>query len=350
MKSFLKVAVISLAISTSLHAAEPERVIPVAVEQVEELQASPMMEFIGSVFSRHNAQVTAGVGGQLQWVAEPGTHLNAGDTLAQIDPVPLKLQQQEQQARIKRARIEMDYLQGETSRLEALAQQHSASAFELAQMRSRLAMAESDLDIAQVRLAQIEDQLQRTTIIAPYAGVITERQREAGSDVNRSDVLVTLLDTEQLEARVQVPVKYLAALRQQQEVMLHDNHNQILASISAIIPSANLRSQSIELRATLPAHNPANWTAGQHIRASLGVTSGENRLKVHRDALLLRQEGTYVVVVDEQNVVHRKKVVVGPGDQDWVSIEGDGLKAGDRVATRGAERLTEGQRVTITNS
>ncbi|GGD74394.1 efflux RND transporter periplasmic adaptor subunit [Lacimicrobium alkaliphilum] len=350
MKRHLILFITTLAFSHSLTAAEPQRLTPVSVEPVQELHVNPKIEFVGSIYSRNNAQLTAGVGGRLQWIAEPGAEVQKNQKVAQIDPLPLQLQQQEQQAQIKRARIEMDYLRGETERLAELAKTHSASAFELAQMRSRFALAQSDLDIARVRLAQIDDQLKRTAVLAPYAGVITERLREAGSDVNRSDILVMLLDTQQLEARIQVPVRYLSAVRQNKEVLLHQHNESLLAPVSAIIPSANMRSQSFELRVKLPAGDQSNWTSGQHITASLPIALDGNRLKVHRDALLLRQDGTFVVVVDNQNVAHRQKVIVGPGEQDWVSVLSDSLKAGDRVAIRGAERLTDGQRVSITNS
>ncbi|ALS98294.1 efflux RND transporter periplasmic adaptor subunit [Lacimicrobium alkaliphilum] len=350
MNPYLKLLVSMVFISHGLSAAEPQQLTPVSVEQVQELTVSPKVEFVGSIYSRNNAQLTAGVAGRLQWIAEPGAQVQKDQKVAQIDPLPLQLQQQEQQAQIKRARIEMDYLHGETERLAELAKTHSASAFELAQMRSRFALAESDLHIAQLRLAQIEDQLQHTAILAPYSGVITERLREAGTDVNRSDALLMLLDTYQLEARIQVPVKYLEAIRQTEQVLLHQQGESLLAAVSTLIPSANMRSQAFEIRVSLPLTNSGNWTAGQHITASLPTASDSNRLRVHRDALLLRQEGTFVVVVDEQNVAHRQKVIVGPGEQDWVSVKSDGLKAGDRVATRGAERLTDGQRVSITNS
>ena len=52
--------------------------------------------------------------------------------------------------------------------------------------------------------------MEKATILSPFDGVITERRLRAGFDVNRSDVLVQLLDTENLEVRLAVPLKYLA--------------------------------------------------------------------------------------------------------------------------------------------
>ena len=70
---------------------------------------------------------------------------------------------------------------------------------------------------------QVEDQLDRTIVRAPFDGVITERLREAGGDVNRSEVLVHMLDTENLEGRVFVPVKYLPFLRQAKSIKITAN-------------------------------------------------------------------------------------------------------------------------------
>ncbi|MDX1391147.1 MAG: hypothetical protein R3241_02105, partial [Rheinheimera sp.] len=65
---------------------------------------------------------------------------------------------------------------------------------------------------------------------------------------------------------------------------------------------------------------------------------------VHRDALLLRSDGTYVVTVDENNIAHRKAVKVSDGNGDWITVD-EGLQAGEKVVTHGAERLQDGQLV-----
>ena len=72
-------------------------------------------------------------------------------------------------------------------------------------------------------------------------------------------------------------------------------------------------------------------------------------LAVHRDALILRNSGSFVVKIDDDNTAHRVPVQIGQGQGDWLAIEQPGLplKAGDRVAIRGAEMLKEGDRVVI---
>lgn len=320
---------------------------PVKVGTVEKSVFVPTVDIVGSIYSRNNVQLTAGVGGRLEYVAEPGTYVLQGEEVARIDQLPLQLQQAEQEAEIKREQINIKYLAREVERLRNLRETNSASAFQLDQTQSQYDLAQADLEIAQLRLRQINDQLSRAIVKAPFDGVVTERVREAGGDVNRSDVLVTMLDTENLEGRIFVPVKYLPFLRTSKDVLIRSENNQINAKIKAIIPAADRQSQSFELRVSLPAGSNENWTSGELITATIPVRAPQETLTVHRDALILRKEGTFVVVIDDENKAHRHLVEVGQGMKDRVSIQSEGIQAGDKVATRGAERIQDGQTVTI---
>jgi RND family efflux transporter MFP subunit len=337
---------ISVLFSLAVRAQQPAAS-SVRVDEVRQTAFTPTVEIVGSIYSRNNVQLTAGANGRLDWVAEPGSFLLKGEEVAHIDPQPLKLQQAEQQVTIRRAKINQQYLKRELARLAELRQTNSASVFQFDQTKSQYELAGADLEIAQLKLKQIEDQLSRTIVKAPFEGVITERMREAGGEINRSDVLVQMLDTENLEGRIFVPVKYLPFIRHTKEVKVTSGDNSLVASIKSIIPAADMRSQSFELRVTLPKEANNIWAAGQHIKANLPVQNTQKMLTVHRDALILRQNGTYVVVIDNEQIAHRLKVEVGKGKDEWVSVKNDKLQAGDKVAIRGAERLTEGQLVTI---
>ena len=323
---------------------------PVAVKQVKSSFSSPTVDIMGTVYSRNQVQLTAGVTGKLEFVAEPGTYLKKGDLVAQIELLPLQLQQAEQSAQLKRAKINLQYLEREVKRQRQLRKNNSASQYQLEQTESQYELALSDIEIADLRLKQINEQLSRATIRSPFDGVVTERMRRTGYDVSRSDVLIQLLDTESLEVRLFVPVKYLAFTKPGSEITLSNAGRgeslRISATTTTIIPTADPRSQTFEMRANIPSEGASYWAAGQLVKVSIPVEEKRAALTVHRDALILRRDGTYVVRIDPDNTAHRLKVIVGKGSGDWVNVEGD-LKQGDRVATRGAERLQEGQKVIV---
>lgn len=347
--SVLLAATLFAPVTAPVFAAEPPPS-PVKVAEVKASEISPTADIMGTVYSKNQVQLTAGVAGKLEWVAEPGTYLKQGDLVAQIELLPLQLRQAEQTAQLKRARINLQYLERELQRQRELRLKNSASQFQLEQTESQYELAKSDIEIADLQLKQINDQLSRATIRSPFEGVVTERLRRAGTDVSRSDVLVQVLDTESLEVRLFVPVKYLAFTKPGSKVTLSSGEFGQSLSLDAlattIIPAADPRSQTFEMRINVPNKGQEYWAAGQLIRVSIPVESQRTALTIHRDALILRRDGTYVVKIDEDNTAHRLKVKVGKGNGDWVMVEGD-LKQGDQVATRGAERLREGQKVIV---
>ncbi len=112
----------------------------------------------------------------------------------------------------------------------------------------------------------------------------------------------------------------------------------------------NSPKHEFEVRIEIPSHLNEQWAAGQLVKVTVPVQQATPTLTVHRDALILRKDGTYVVKVDAENKATRLLVTVGRGSFDRVSISGKTmgeLNDGDNVAIRGAERLTDGQTVII---
>ena len=69
-------------------------------------------------------------------------------------------------------------------------------------------------------------------------------------------------------------------------------------------------------------------------------------LAVPRDALVLRQNGSFVFRISADNKAEQIKVEIGDSAGELVAVRG-ALAAGDRVAIRGAENLSEGSDVRI---
>lgn len=341
-----KVAIFNVLFSSSLLLAAETPPSPVQVDTVTEVSLAATADLMGTLHSRSFVSITAGVNGRLEWLQEPGTMVKKGDVLAKMDLLPLQLKQAEQKAQIKRASINSQYFKNELQRLQKLKATNSTSQFQLDQTKSQFDLAKTDSEIATLKLQQIEDELKRATVKAPFDGVVTERVVRAGTDINRSDILLKLLDTENLEVRLFVPVKYLAYVRKGLALDLSAIGHSISTEITSVIPSTDPLSQTFEVRIQIPEHLNEFWTAGQLVKVTVPVQHAHPSLTVHRDALILRKEGTFVVKIGAENKVHRLLVKVGNGTFERVTISGD-LQSGDKVAIRGAERLKDGQQVVV---
>ncbi|MCG8433198.1 MAG: efflux RND transporter periplasmic adaptor subunit [Gammaproteobacteria bacterium] len=321
----------------------------VATSFVERALIVPTVPIAGTIYSRNDVQITIGVDGQLEYVAEPGTVLQKDDVIARIDQTPLLLQKAEQEAAAERARAQLIFLDRQLDRQQNLLTANSTSANQLEQTQSDRDVAASDLRIAELRIQQIDDQLQRATIRAQFNGVIIERLRREGEDVSRGAILARMTDTENLEVRVFAPLRYSGRVTSGDSLRIFGYESEHSGIVRTVVPSADMRSQTFEVRVDLPQEALGEWTVGQLVSVAIPMRSATDSLAVHRDALILRRDGTFVFRISDENIAERIAVEIGDSSGDLVAVEGD-LNEGDRVVVRGAETLSPGRQVTIIDS
>ena len=315
-------------------------VVPVTVETVTQAPLTSEIEVSGTLYGKDDVTLTAGVSGRLLYVVEPGTLVKSGDTLVRMDTLPLELEKARQQEMLNRAKINLRLYQQELARLQKLAKASSAAASQVDDMQNKHDLALSDIALAKVELKVIDDQLSRATVRAPFDGVISERFKRAGREINRADELVTLLDINNLEVRLYVPVKYLKFLHKGIELPIQAGDlsapDMTTATVTAVIPSTDPRSQTVEVRALLPNDAEKTWAIGQLVDVAVPLKSKGDVLLVNRDALILRKKGTHIVKIDNDNKALQIPVKVGNGKDKLVEVtltSNIALNAGDKVGS-----------------
>jgi RND family efflux transporter MFP subunit len=316
---------------------------PVQVVDAQMTVLAPTLDIPGTVVSRNDARLAAEVPGRLNWVAEIGARVEKGDSVAKIEDTFLKLQKQEFEGIVASERSRRGFLEREVQRLRTLAKQNIAAKNQLDQTESDLASADSDLDVAVARLGQIEVQLARTQIVAPFPGIITERLQNPGEHTSPGTAVVRLIQPDDIEVVARAPLASLNYVIEGGELPVIGDRHKGTGTVRTLVPFGDGRSHLFEIRVTLPA---TPWRIAESVR--LGVPSAEpiEVLAVPRDALVLRREGTTVFRILDDNVAERITVTTGLGAGGMIQITG-GIKVGDRVVIRGAERLRDGQTVDI---
>jgi len=322
----------------------PARVVQVA--NVSTAEIAPTIAVPGTIYSRNEVQITAGVTGQLVMVAEPGTFVQAGDAVARIDKRPLLLQRAEQEALLERAEINLRQLESQLRRQRELADSDLVSEFELEQTEANRDLAISDSNITRVRIRQIDDQIARADVRAPFDGVVISRAHRGGEDVARGEVLAQLTDIRNMEVRAFVPLKHLPRTVVGEPIMVFATDATHQGRIRALVPTGDVRSQTFEAHIDLPASALDSWTVGQLVSVAVPIRTRMSSLAIPRDALVLRHNGSFVFRINDDNVAEQVAVNVGDTAGDLIAVTGS-LREGDRVAIRGAENLNEGATVKI---
>lgn len=318
---------------------------PVELDTARLTTMAPTMQVAGTVVSRSDAVLSAEVEGRLLMVADPGTRVDEGDIVARIDDINLRLRVTELDAEITRAEARLRFLEAELARFERLAETNLAALSQIEQTRADRDVAASDLTVVRSRRQQIEEQLTRTTLRAPYPGVVAERISQTGERVAPGTRIVRLVDSSNLEVVARAPLNYYRYVQPGDELPVTAAGRVINAPVSRVFSVGDENRHVFELRLTMAELLPV----GQTVRVTIPTADIREVLAVPRDALVLRGDGIAVFIIEEDNTARRIRVTTGIGSGDWIEVIGP-IQAGDRVVIRGNERLRAGQSVTVRES
>lgn len=316
---------------------------PVVVAEVEMRELAPSVDVPGTVISRFDSRLASELSAKLVWIAEVGTVVKKNETVARLEDFTFKLQEMQAQAGVEREQARVTFLRSEKARLDKLAEKNLSAKSQLDQTISDLAIAESEETIARVQLGLTQISMHVTQIRAPFDGVVTERLRNIGERLNVSDEVIRVVDPKSLEVVARAPLNTVNFIKDEAVLQMHNDYRSEAASVRTIVPFGNPQSHMFEVRLDV---DPEVWTVGESVRLSMPTADVKQVLAVPRDALVLRREGASVFRIAEENTVEQVSVLTGLGDGNFIEVIGN-LNAGDRVVTRGAERLSAGAEVSF---
>lgn len=340
----LLAAVLLAAVSAPIFAQEggpPPATVKVDVASRQSIASTTLAP--GTIISRNDARVAAELPGRLISVKEVGERIEAGGEIARIDDRALQLQLRDDNARIKRLQANLTFLESQTQRLRSLAQQNNAARNQLDESLSQMAMAEQDLVVARVDRDQTLYSISRSVVTAPFAGSIVERHAQGGEYVGVGAPVVRLVDVKNVEVLARAPLNVANFLSEGMPVTVRAGDFNLQGTLRAIIPVGDARSRLIEVRVAVASDSAV---IGSAVRVELPRSAPTEVVAVHRDALVLRQDATYLFKVKDDNTVEQIPVTTGIGQGSLIEVRGD-INDGDTIVIRGGERLRPGQSVTV---
>lgn len=339
----LAVAGMGVGLQSSALAQQKAQAANVRVAYASVQPVAPETLVPGTVVSRNDARLAAEVTGRLLEVADVGTEVAAGDVVARIEGTAIRLRRDELQAQVERAQARLKYLESEERRYVKLAKSNLAAATKLEETLSDRDVSRSDLAVAKARLAQIEDQLDRTSINTPFSGIVVERLMMPGERVDIGKNVVRMVDQQHLEVIARAPLEYYSFVRPGQQLALRAGATTTSGTVRTVVAVGSENTHQFELRLDIEGDR---FPVGQTLRVAIPTSEARDALVVPRDALVLRPEGISVFVVDENQMANQLTVTIGIGTRDRIEVFGE-IKDGDTVIIRGNERLRPGQSVSI---
>ncbi len=318
----------------------------VVVDEATFRMLAPTVEVPGTVVSRHDSRLASELSAKLKWIAEVGTQVKEGDTVARLEDITFRLREMGAKSLVEREEAAVGYLKAEKARLESLGQKNLSAVSQIEQVTSELAIAEADRAIAEVQLGHAKVAMHVTEVRAPFDGIVTERLRNIGERLNVADEVIRLVDPNSLEVVARAPLSTVNFIDKGDQLELSNDYRHAHAAVRTIVPFGDPQSHMFEVRLDV---DPEVWTVGESVRLSMPTANAKEVLAVPRDALILRRQGASVFKVNPDMTVEQVSVITGLGAGSEIEIFGE-IQAGDRVVIRGAERLEDGMNVSVGGS
>ncbi len=259
----------------------------------DEISATGQIEAVQSIDLRPEVD-----GRIVEILIREGQEVEQGTPLFKVDDAQLR-------AQVAQLEAQRDLAQQALARAKDLAQQNASSTADLEKAEAEARSAQAQYDLQRIRL-------ERTTVRAPFAGVVGQRYVSLGDYVTNITKLASLHTVNPARATFQVPERFARQLRPGQQVSFRVAAiagRDFTGEVDFVDPVVQLPGRTILVKAREDAVVPA--------------------------------EGTNAAWVVVDGKADRRKVTLGVRTPGFVEVI-DGVKAGEQVVTGGLELLAPG--------
>jgi len=344
----------------------PEIAVAVETLVLEKVATRLFVQSQGTVQPRTRTALISEVSGAILKVSPQfvvGGVFKKGDLLMQLDPTDYQVALQRAEARLISMNAQLSFEQARSAQAEkewAMTGRPATEAPLLALRKPYLAEAQANVLQAEAEVKQAQQKLDKTTIRAPYAGMVSEKSADIGQFVTLGSKLGEIFAIDYAEVRLpmtkrdlsKLDIAALADLQTKPTVTLNASvggaeveWNALLVRSEGVVDQRN-RAQYLVAQVDDPynifqrSDKPA-LLMGSFVRASIAGKKLDKIFAVPRHALL---EGDNIATVDADNRLRLRKVEKVFGDDQFYYIS-SGLEDGVEIIVSAVGIAIDGMRV-----
>ncbi len=318
----------------------------ITVQKIDKQDFIHFIELQGNVTTRQNVLIYPEMAGTLLKIhIEEGQSVNEGQLLATIDDGGMRNQ-------LNQMKTELALAETTYERQKRLWDQKIGSEIQFLQ-------AKTSFEAQKLAVKQMEDQLAKFTIRAPFAGVIDDVIKDQGTVVapgGPGSEIFRIINLSKMYIQVAVPETYIASITKGKMVkvefpILNESIDSYVKETGNYI-NPNNRSFTVEI----PVENP-NGKVKPNLTAKVHINDyrNEEALLIPQSTISENADGEqYAYVVsditnDGVATAVKNIITTGKTQGDFVEIL-SGIKPGQSIIVEGARSVKEGQKVKILKS
>lgn len=301
--------------------------------------------YTGEIRARHEIDLAFRVGGKIAArLVDSGAEIQAGQTLARLDPADLQLAASAAQAQLAGAESELATARTERERYAELLAKKFVSQGAFDTRNNALNSAQARLDQARAQSRISGNQASYGSLSSEFPAVVTAVLAEAGQVVSAGQAVLRVARPEEKEVAIAVPEGRLGEIRAAKDITIGlwaDPKITLSGELRELAPAADPVTRTYAARITI-RNPPPEVRLGMTARVQLpGVTSGA--VQVPLSAVVDHGKGPMVWVVNAGKLAPRQ-VKLGEFTEEDAIIR-EGLQTGELVVIAGTSQMVDGQEV-----
>jgi membrane fusion protein (multidrug efflux system) len=311
-----------------------ERIPNVRVQVLEAVELRDRLRLTGTIYPWEDVTIAAETSGRIDWKGvETGDLVSKGQELFRIDSEALRtsLEQAEAQARLA---------EQEHERIQRLLERGAGT-------RQGEDSAVANRDVASASLRATRIQLEKSTIRAPFDGVVDRVFQEQDEYVDPGHALVRLVQVQKVKVNVGIPERDVPRFRIGDEVAVRLDaypDREFAGKIHIIAPMADLTTHTFTTEIALD--NPDGCLMpGMIARAELIRNVYPESIVIPIFSAMLLDERRYVFL-EREGIAELRPIEIGIVQGNNVQIT-DGLAPGDRLIVVGQRDVRPGEPVKV---
>jgi RND family efflux transporter MFP subunit len=328
-------------------------VVTVATTKPKPAAGDAQLRLPGNVQATTDAPIHARTSGYLKrWLVDIGTHVKAGQLLAEIDAPELDQQLQGAEADVDTAEANARIAQTTAERWRGLLNTGAVARQQVDEQMSLADSRQAQLRAARASLHRLRELSAFKRIIAPFDGIVTARNTDVGDLITAGSggtELFRVADTSKLLVYVHVPQAYAARMKPGLKAVVRFPDRPRDSHAARLDRTANsLESGSRTLLVQLSVDNAANaLLPGSYAEVAFDLPpeAGVLALRLPANTLLSNGDGLQVATISGGRV-QLKPVTLGRDFGSEIEVV-EGLAAGDEVILSPPDSLTDDTAVRV---
>ena len=225
---------------------------------------------------------------------------------------------------------------------DQLREQYQSQLTQANQSYAAVLTARAAVQAARVAVSQAEKGIRDVTVLAPISGYVADRPADVGEYVSTSSKVATIVRTNPLRGRIDIPEQAISTVRPGQNVSVSVSTSpdrSFAGRVARVSPNVSSTSRTLTVEAEVD--NGENLLKpGQF--ATIRVLMPQTDPAILVPARAVRIDGTTArVFVIQDGVARERLIATGQQEGDLIEVKGN-IQAGELVATSNVEQLADG--------